>query len=139
IDITDILIINSVDKTSLPLNIYMNDNLISIISSERIKKVEVYDLLGNKIVENYFHDKNIELKNNFYSNYYFLRIQTENNIYSTKILKEYSSNIKNNFLIMNENNWKITLYKYAFKTTTLEYDNIPSQINHSMKRLRIEI
>lgn len=139
IDIRDILILNSVKNDIIPLEINLNNNSISIKSYENIKNITIYDVLGNEVLNSNVNSKEITLNHNFNNFLYFVQIRTDKNLYKTKVLKAQNTNLISKSIIMSENNWKITLYKFAFKPKTLEYPILPTKIEEELQRIKLQI
>ena len=139
IDLTALLVASSVEEKS-NISISFINSALTINSKEIINKVEIYNLLGEKI-ETFFPNSytfNSHLNSN--SNLLFIQIITNNNKIINKLLNNKENLISNENLInrYSPDNWYLTFYKKGFKTKTLVYKSIPNEIEVEFERQKIE-
>lgn len=139
LDLTDILVASSV-KSENNISISFIDKNLNINSNEMLNKVEIYNLLGEKI-ESFFPNSysfNTHLTSN--SNLLLVQIITNKNKIISKLINNQENLISNEFLInkYSPDNWYLTIYKKGFKTKTLEYQSIPNEIEIVFERQKIE-
>lgn len=83
--------LNTKDFDFYNLNYYPNpiENLLSISNQSKIEKVEVFDFLGQNIFSKKIDDTKIEINfSNYNSGIYFMKIFSENNYKTIKLIKK---------------------------------------------------
>lgn len=140
IDLTDILIMNSIEDDE-KFRVSLNNSQLKIHSEEIIDNVSIYNLLGVRI--GYFEPNSKSFESTLYSNINiaFVQINSNKNRIVKKLINSYSNVFSYNTPITKviSSNWQLTYYKYGFTTTTMEYDELPKTLDYILERTIISL
>ena len=77
----------SLDPTKMSIDIYSRDKNILVTCSEKVKQVCIYNTLGTMIkMENNVTGLKTFYMNDYPNEYYFVKVVTDNNVYTQKVL-----------------------------------------------------
>ena len=140
IDITDILIINSVQQKRY-FDISLNNNQLEVISNERIKNIQMFDLLGREVINANLNNTNYQTNINSenITLFYFISIRTDKGLYNSKLINSTYENLQIANVMPTSNTWKITSYKYGYITETLVDTVIPPLYKISLKKIPLTV
>lgn len=141
LDIEDLLVKSNVENKTFGVN--YDNNILNIQSEKIIDKVEVIDLLGKSLIEEYPNSYSFENNINFKEEVCFLVLTIDNKRFFQRFYNLNQEIYKSASILMSENeNWLLTPYKDNYRDTTFQISHekmLDSSINLELKRVRYKL
>lgn len=140
ININDLLVYNSIDKSKKNNIVSLSQNILKVKSELIYDKIVVFDILGQKIIEFKPNSNNFNIDINKDLNIVLIEMQRNNQIelniaYNNRNSTTDYSKITNDLTTLD---WQIVFYKKGFKDTTLFYTEIPNKIKLEYERINLK-